>query len=1184
MTLSRWLIALTITAGVVTPASAQTTGPTIDPQVTQAVEDTGTATFWVVLDETADLSGAYRIDDWARRGQYVVDQLHQHAERTQEPVRAALTGSGAIVEDFWAANALLVTGGSSALTAITARDDIREVVPKQAIALPDEPITASSDPVEWNVADIRAPQAWDEYGARGQGVTVGVIDTGADGTHPALAGSYRGNTGAGVDHGYNWFDPTGLCQPGAGPCDNVGHGTHVTGTIAGDGGPGNRIGVAPGARWIAAKGCAVTDCPDDVLLKAMQWMLAPTDATGANPRADLRPQVINNSWGSNSGTRAVYRRLVQAWAAAGILPVFASGNSGPGCSSVNAPGSYPEAYAVGAYDSTGTIAQFSSRGTSPVDDSTKPDISAPGVAVRSARPGGGYGLANGTSMATPHVTGSVALVLSAAPGLTGQLGDLRDVLGGSARDADDPTCGGPPGNNNTYGEGRLDAYAAVAAAPHGPTGVLAGTVTAQGVPVAGARVVATTGTQVRVTRTDAAGRFRAVVAAGTVTLRVTAFGYLDARTDVDLEGSAATAVELTHAPTHTVRGTVANPDGTPSTGVRVGIPHSPLTPVLSGENGAFTLPGVPAGTHVLTAFGSPCASAADTELTVDGDEDVTLTVTPARDARGHGCRLAAPRQYAAGTVLPITGDVASYNLTLPFAFWLYGKATQQIRISVDGRIATDTRFLSEDITGATATGPIPDRRGPAATLYPYWTDLRIDANASVRTGVVGTAPDRAVVVEWRDALLDGTGQRVTVQAILGEDGSVRFQYAGLDTAVERGIGAGAPVLTGIEDETSTTASMFTYAAPVLSNDYAVVYRGPAAGVLLGSVTDAVDGKVIDTGRRPSLTVRTAAGTAVTTVTPDAQGGFGFAVPPGDYTVTAAATNYVPRTVPVTLAVGRPVTGTALRLDTGHPVYGTSSLRFVGGQTQDLVVTNNGTAPLSVAPLLDSAWLSLPANTTLTLAPGAQGRIPVRANVTGLAPGVHTGQLRLTSNGGRAAESGRTVPVTLVVPAYATAVDAGGPGTADTVADRPFATNPGYGFTAGTTVSTTSPIGGTEADALYQTARTGDHAYRFTGLPAGVYEVRLDLAEIEGVKAGDRRFDVGVNGTRTWVGLDVAAIAGQKTALVRTVTVTVGGGELRVDLTRNGGRKPPLLNGITVTHRPDLAVAATQSTSQYRESL
>ena len=122
----------------------------------------------------------------------------------------------------------------------------------------------------------------------------------------------------------------------------------------------------------SAKGC----CLDTALISSGQWILAPTDLNGDNPRPDLRPDIVNNSWGGGSGD-PFFQPEVQAWVAAGIFPAFSNGNSGPACGTAGSPGDLPETYAAGAFDINGAIACFSSRGPSAFGGIIKPNISAP---------------------------------------------------------------------------------------------------------------------------------------------------------------------------------------------------------------------------------------------------------------------------------------------------------------------------------------------------------------------------------------------------------------------------------------------------------------------------------------------------------------------------------------------------------------------------------------------------------------------------------------------------------------------------------------------------------------------------------------------------------------------------------------------------------------------------------------
>ncbi|MFD1050010.1 S8 family serine peptidase, partial [Kibdelosporangium lantanae] len=263
------------------------------------------------------------------------------------------------------------------------------------------------DAVEWNISQIRANKVWSDFNDRGEGIVVASIDTGVAYQHPALVGKYRGNKGDGTfDHNYNWFDPAKVCgNPSLAPCDNNNHGSHTMGTMVGDDGGTNQVGVAPGAKWISAKGCESNNCSDASLLASGQWIVAPTDLNNQNPRPDLAPDVVNNSWGGDPND-PWYADIVNTWIAAGIFPQFSNGNSGTlGCNSSGSPGDYAASYSAGAYDINGAIASFSSRGPG-ANGLIKPNISAPGVSIRSSIPSG-YGSISGTSMASPHVAGTV---------------------------------------------------------------------------------------------------------------------------------------------------------------------------------------------------------------------------------------------------------------------------------------------------------------------------------------------------------------------------------------------------------------------------------------------------------------------------------------------------------------------------------------------------------------------------------------------------------------------------------------------------------------------------------------------------------------------------------------------------------------------------------------------------------
>jgi len=175
--------------------------------------------------------------------------------------------------------------------------------------------------------------------------------------------------------------------------------------------------------------------------------------------------VVNNSW-AGFGGNYWYGTVVGAWRAAGIFPVFAADNEGSDCDTMGSPADYAVSYAAGAIDSNFNIAHFSSRGPTLVTGLQQPDVTAPGVLVRSSVPGDNYSDFSGTSMSAPHVAGAVALAWSAQPELIGQIPNTAGLLSQSATPLfTSERCGGDTATtlpNNTFGSGLLNVEATVA--------------------------------------------------------------------------------------------------------------------------------------------------------------------------------------------------------------------------------------------------------------------------------------------------------------------------------------------------------------------------------------------------------------------------------------------------------------------------------------------------------------------------------------------------------------------------------------------------------------------------------------------------------------------------------------------------------------------------------------------------
>jgi subtilisin family serine protease len=377
---------------------------------------------------------------------------------------------GADYRPYWIVNAIWVRGDLGVIAALAQRPDVIHIYSNPQVkldaALVVNTAPASTAAVEPNLTLVGAPQVW-AVGYSGQGAVVGGADTGYQWDHPALIRQYRGWDGASADHDYNWFDATS--DKSLAPIDDHGHGTHTMGTMVGDDGGSNQIGMAPGAHWIGCRNMKGGVGTPETYIACYQWFVAPTRVDGiSEPRPDLAPDVINNSWScpvsEGCTDPAVLLEAVQNVRAAGILTVHSAGNSGPECSTVDAPaGIYAESFTVGATDSTDSLASFSSRGPVTVDGSNriKPDISAPGVSIRSSYKGGTYVLMSGTSMAAPHVAGLAALLISANPALRGQVEALETVIEQSALHIVSGECiSEPPYPNNLYGWGRIQALEA----------------------------------------------------------------------------------------------------------------------------------------------------------------------------------------------------------------------------------------------------------------------------------------------------------------------------------------------------------------------------------------------------------------------------------------------------------------------------------------------------------------------------------------------------------------------------------------------------------------------------------------------------------------------------------------------------------------------------------------------------
>jgi serine protease AprX len=478
----------TVLVNVHSPALAQnqTALAKLSPWVIEHTKDNQPAEFLVVLTDQADLSGADQLATKEEKGAFVFKALLKKAQATQGPMLDWLKANGIEHQSFYIVNMIWVKGNLDAALALAARPEVARIEGNPLIH--NQPIINTPPPtkqpdaieaIEPGITHTNAPLVW-ALGYTGQGAVVGGADTGYRWDHNALKPHYRGWNGSTPNHDFNWHDsihnstgnPCG--NDSTQPCDDDGHGTHTVGTATGDDGMGNQIGMAPGAKWIGCRNMDRGDGTPARYTECFQFYLAPYPVNGMPAQGDptKAPDVTTNSWncpaseGCNSGTWGVLQQAIQAHRAAGIVTVVAAGNSGSSCSTVSdAPSFFPEVLTVGALNTGGdTIASFSSRGPVLADGSNrrKPDIAAPGTGTRSALNTGisNYGSKSGTSMATPHVAGAVALIISVQPKLRGQAAAIEGILEDAAFHITSSSCNSSGSPNNVFGYGRLDVKAA----------------------------------------------------------------------------------------------------------------------------------------------------------------------------------------------------------------------------------------------------------------------------------------------------------------------------------------------------------------------------------------------------------------------------------------------------------------------------------------------------------------------------------------------------------------------------------------------------------------------------------------------------------------------------------------------------------------------------------------------------
>lgn len=779
-----------------------------------------------------------------------VEALREHAAETQAPVIEELERTtGVEIEDrFWIANALLVSveGDGVDIDEVAAIAGVTNVsehgtVQADAVVREQSPgINAESD-YTYGLEMINAPTVWDEFDTHGEGVTVAVLDTGVDPNHPDI-------------HVDGWKD-FATENPSATPMDYARHGTHVAGTVVGGDASGTHIGVAPGADHI--HGAVLTDCGPGgctgdtaQVLDGMEWAVE----EGAD--------VVSLSLGTESYTPAMIEAVRNA-KAAGSVVVASIGNDGVDTS--GSPGNVYETVGVGAVDGEGTVAEFSGGEQittafawgfhAPGDWPSSyvvPNVAAPGVGVLSAAPGGGYRTSQGTSMAAPHVSGTVAL---------GQAATDRPVPNDELMDALEATAwkpdGEPSGQDHRYGHGIIDAHAFVSTLASQATvnGTVVDAVTGEPIPDA---TVTIDGEELT---TDDHGFYEVYGVAGDVDheIVVAAPGYEETVEEASIPADEVTSVNLAVAGDAEVSVTVT--DGAFGGGVEDATVAVGDYPATTSEEGTYVVEDIPGGTSASLTVTADGYEAYDAPVSVDAGE-----------AASHDARLVGNAVILVGVSDAVTGAAVPSTVTVERAdgATVMGKTDGggEFGLRVAGT-GTDYDLLVEAPGYERATAELSLDDGETAPAV-----FELEGDASVVVEVTDatfgdSVPDGSVAVE---------GERGTYSATETAEGHYRIDAVPSDGPAE--------LVVDADGYGTVTESLTLQAGHVL--EQATELEGDAT--LAVAVSDeSAGGPPIDGA---SITVQRETGSAVEVVSDD-DGGATLTVPgTGEtYDVSAGASGY-----------------------------------------------------------------------------------------------------------------------------------------------------------------------------------------------------------------------------------------------------------------------------------------------------
>ena len=805
----------------------------------------------------------------AQRHQHVVEALQTVAQATQPRLtdylqKRVMRGDVRDFRTFWIDNMVGVEATVAEIKRIAARPEVEMVYLDYVIELiapveqdkvgPVAPRKEGSErdrAIEPGISAIKAPEAW-ALGYSGLGRVIANMDTGVDGNHEALASRWRGLTEPAAEC---WFDPVTSTTF---PFDSGSHGTHTMGTIAGYTAD-NEIGVAKDATWISAGVIDRVDIETTMTdaVAAFQWFADPDGNPGTT---DDVPDAVGNSWGISPIYHGSYITgpcdetfwdVMDNCEAAGCAVIFSAGNEGPTTASLRTPGDRADspynAFAVGSVDATNytfpyPISSFSSLGPG-CNDQIKPEVVAPGTDVRSSVPGNSYSSFSGTSMASPHVTGSVAVLRQVDPNL--DVDTIKDILLTTAVDL------GPVGEENTFGMGIIDLEQAVIYASQG-FGTVQGTVTdsGSGAPIP-AQVEELSSGRI-VFANEVTGAY-SMSAAGdqSYTFEATYFGYLPEQQTayVPVDGTVTVDFTLDPAPAGILEGTVSDLEGTPIEGAVISVAGTPLAPETTNASGFYqftTIPGGSTYTIQVAAIGFGDDSA-DVFVPVGDTVVQDFSLTPAEAFEISDGNFIGGGEWEWGTAT--VGPTAAHSGVKLWGTDLDGSYDNSALYTLDSREYS----LNE----------------PGALGFYHWRNIESGydgGNVKISTDGGGTwelllpdggYPDDSITGlgepgftgsgEWELVTFDLStylGQTVIFRWTFGTDGSVAYDGWYIDDVIVWG--ASSELL--LPDMELSAGEIHLYADPGGTDSETLTFTNNGDGYLNFSISAAIDyGTVNGTG-------------------------------------------------------------------------------------------------------------------------------------------------------------------------------------------------------------------------------------------------------------------------------------------------------------------------------------------------